>query len=209
MSLVKSNYYPNNDKTKRSDSNGKQKSWDKTLIRNTFRKAFQFDSTAKRSKYSGLNSNYDEGSYELVHYVQPTYEDMILKQQKILAAKFLPNKDQYNVSDPKVKFSDIKINLKLNDMMTDLFKSKCPKYSADAAKVACQLLSEKAKNLAKSLKLNRYRFVVDVFAAQKAGQSIMMASRCLCADTTDYYVSEIFDAEDYIVSCTIYGLYKV
>jgi hypothetical protein len=203
MSYVKSN---SNEKTKRSDS--KQKSSEKIFIKNPLRKVLKFADNSKRSKYLSSNPNYDEGTYEIVHYTQPTYEDILLKQQRMLVVKFLPNRDQMYAFDPKVKFSDVGINSKLNEIMKELLKVQCPNYSAVGIKSACQLLSERAKALVKSQKLNRYRFVVDVFAAQKAGQSILMASRCLCSENTDYYVNEVFEAEDYIVSCTIYGLYK-
>jgi hypothetical protein len=189
------------EKTKKCEN--KQKNLDKTLIRNTFRKALKFEST--QSIYNSINPNFDEGAYEISHYSQPSYEDMMVKQQKIIGLK-----STYNpVFNPKVNFHDLAEDLKLKDIIEELFKKECPNYNAENMKYACQLLSERGKALVKSLKLSRYRYVVDVFAAQKAGQSIMMASRCLCTENTDYCLNKVFETEDYIVSCTIYGFYKV
>lgn len=148
-------------------------------------------------------NNEISGRFELAHYAEPSYDELILKQQKYQKQ----NKNHTYLMEPRQKFKHYLVEKKLFSLIKDLFDTRCPVYDPNEAKTCCRILSDSARNLVKTLKFERYKYVVHTFVVQKIGQSIVFASRALLSSSTDCYLTQKYEANDYIVICVLHAIY--
>jgi hypothetical protein len=174
-------------------------------------KSGQKDVTVKRVDVtSKIVDDFEEEAikdefFELVHYVEPVYDEFLAKQQKLLTQKNL--KLQLYLTEPKQRFRSLGLNEKLYNVMRETFENRCKVYEPNEAKYSCRLVCDRARVLAKSLKLDRYKYVINTVVLQKLGQSVIISSSVLSSPNSDGYVYQKYEANDFVVICLIHAMY--
>ncbi|XP_044276937.1 dynein light chain Tctex-type protein 2 [Varanus komodoensis] len=81
------------------------------------------------------------------------------------------------------------------------------KYSTSNGCLICTSLTEDLLAAVKELNFDRYKYIVQVFLAEKTGQSIHIASRWVWDVARDNWVQGQYESENYVVVALIVACY--
>ena len=151
----------------------------------------------------------NDGTFELVYYDEPTNEDYFAKKTKAPAHKQELFKRIY-LTEPVIKFPILSLNFnqKLHNLVKEIFESKSKEvYNPNELKICCRMVTDKARILAKSLKLERYKYIVNTIVLQKLGQSVAVASMANSSINSDGYVCQKYETKEFVAICILYAIY--
>jgi hypothetical protein len=157
-----------------------------------------------------IETKKNDGTFELVHYDEPTNEDYFVKKTKAPAHKLELTKRVY-LLEPIIKFPFLSLNFnqKLHNLVKETFESKSKGvYNPNELKICCRSVTDKARMLAKSIKLDRYKYIVNTYVLQNLGQSVSVASMATSSLTSDGYICEKYETKEYVVICILYAIYR-
>ena len=150
-----------------------------------------------------------DGIFQLIHYDEPTNDDYFVKKTKILTQK--PEMiNRLYFMEPIIKFpiSSISFNEKIYNLIKETFDAKTNGvYNPNEAKNCCRLVTDKARALAKSLKFERYKYVINTIVLQKLGQSVLVTSAATSSPSSDGYVCQKYETKEFVVICIFYAIY--
>ena len=157
-----------------------------------------------------------DGKFELVFYDEPVNSDYLMKKQKILTQQKLNQNRSYSTK-PAIKFpfKSSSFDQKLFDLMKESFEAKSHGlYNPNDAKYCCRLVCDKVRTLAKSLKFERYKYVVNTIVLQKLDQSVLIASTAYSEynqlepnNSSDGYVCQKYETKEFVAICLLYAIY--
>ncbi|XP_042207389.1 dynein light chain Tctex-type protein 2B-like isoform X2 [Homarus americanus] len=80
-------------------------------------------------------------------------------------------------------------------------------YNAEAAEVMSKSLTENLRDKILDLGLPRYKFVVNVVIGEQRGEGVKVGARCLWDADTDNYAADVFLAENFFCSASVFAVY--
>ncbi len=108
--------------------------------------------------------------------------------------------------DVKEKFRPTKVRQIIKDLMNKELQD-IKEFDNETASNCCKQLSSRIKDRLKNLKLDRYKYIVQVSVGEKKGQGVRVVNRCFWDSETDNMVVEYFMNEKLFCTVTVYGVY--
>lgn len=128
------------------------------------------------------------------------------RKSSMLPQPHHPRPNTYRMEpDTEYRFRPYRIQPKVLEVLIDRLKDK----TYDVATVN-ELVKDVTKNvhqLMRNFQLPRYKIVVQTVIAQKFGELIRIASRCLWDPKTDNMISVQYETKDLIAVVTVFALY--
>lgn len=107
---------------------------------------------------------------------------------------------------PNEKFRPMKVRNAIKQMIKEGL-NEIKEFDHENCQNACKNLSSGIKDKLKNLKLDRYKYIVQVSIGEKKGQGVRMANRCFWDSETDNMLVETFITDKLFCTVTIYGVY--
>ncbi|NXY72771.1 TC1D3 protein, partial [Glareola pratincola] len=107
--------------------------------------------------------------------------------------------------EPHNKIRDYLIRDKAQEILMNRLQEA--KYDGASSASLCASTSEEILQAVKALNFDRYKYVVSVLIVQKAGQAMIVASRCVWDVQRDTWVSAKCETETFIALALVMACY--
>lgn len=115
--------------------------------------------------------------------------------------------DLYKIKPkPNEKFRPMKVKNVIKQIVKEGL-SEIKEFDQENCQNCCKNLSTNIKDKLKNLKLDRYKYIVQVSIGEKKGQGVRMVNRCFWDSETDNTLVETFLMDKLFCTVTIYGVY--